>query len=203
MHESLLVGWYPFFVLDLCFDVLNRVGWLYLQCDGFPCKCLHKDLHGRFVCGVGQKCTFDGDRTRGHRIKGPALCRLSYKGKVVGGEERPGTQAFAVSRLALSDPLDRLRLHHNRGGLPARKEHQQAAEAEGAEEHVDEGTGGLGNDVEVELLVRLGRILAEQGEHLLDAIGLRRILAQQGEHLLDALGLRIGREGVDHIFLTV
>jgi len=50
--EALLIGGDALLVLDLGLDVLDRVGRLHVQCDGFPSECFYKDLHvglGSFV----------------------------------------------------------------------------------------------------------------------------------------------------------
>merc|ERR1711942_497165 len=43
--QPLLVGWDAFFVLDLCFDILNAVRWLDFQGDGLSCQSFDEDLH--------------------------------------------------------------------------------------------------------------------------------------------------------------
>ena len=43
--KSLLIGWDSFLVLDLGFDVLNRVSWLDVEGDGLSSESLHEDLH--------------------------------------------------------------------------------------------------------------------------------------------------------------
>ena len=42
--EPLLIGRDPFFILDLGFDVRDRVGRLYLEGDGLAGERLHEDL---------------------------------------------------------------------------------------------------------------------------------------------------------------
>jgi len=44
-NETLLVGRNTLLVLDLCFHVLDGVGALDIQGNGFTRKCLHEDLH--------------------------------------------------------------------------------------------------------------------------------------------------------------
>ena len=36
---------HTFFILDLGFNVLDGVTWLYLECDGLASQRLYKDLH--------------------------------------------------------------------------------------------------------------------------------------------------------------
>ena len=43
--QTLLVGWDTFFVLDLGFDVLDGVGWLDIERDGFAGECFDENLH--------------------------------------------------------------------------------------------------------------------------------------------------------------
>ena len=43
--QSLLIGWDPLFVLDLGLDVLDGVGGLNFQGDGFTRERLDEDLH--------------------------------------------------------------------------------------------------------------------------------------------------------------
>jgi len=43
--EPLLIGRDTFFVLDLCFDILNAVWWLHFQGDSLASQGLYKDLH--------------------------------------------------------------------------------------------------------------------------------------------------------------
>jgi len=44
-NETLLVWGNPFFVLDLGFDILNRVTGFNFKGDGFASQCLDKNLH--------------------------------------------------------------------------------------------------------------------------------------------------------------
>jgi len=41
----LLIGWDTFFVLDLCFDILNGVTWFNFEGNGLPSESFDKDLH--------------------------------------------------------------------------------------------------------------------------------------------------------------
>jgi len=43
--ETLLIRGDAFLVLNLCFHVINGVGWLHVECDGLTRERLHKDLH--------------------------------------------------------------------------------------------------------------------------------------------------------------
>ena len=43
--ESLLIRWDTFFVLDLCFDVLNGVWSFDLECNCFTCEGFYEYLH--------------------------------------------------------------------------------------------------------------------------------------------------------------
>ena len=45
--KSLLIGWDTFLVLDLGLDVLNSVGWLNIEGDGFTGEGLNENLHVR------------------------------------------------------------------------------------------------------------------------------------------------------------
>ena len=44
-NESLLIGRDAFLVLDLRLDIIDRVGRLNFEGDGFASQCLNKDLH--------------------------------------------------------------------------------------------------------------------------------------------------------------
>jgi len=43
--KTLLIGWDTFFVLDLCFDILNGVTWFNFKGDGLPGESFDKNLH--------------------------------------------------------------------------------------------------------------------------------------------------------------
>merc|ERR1712002_742073 len=43
--QTLLVWWNTFLILDLGFDIVDSITGFDLKGDGFPCQCLHKDLH--------------------------------------------------------------------------------------------------------------------------------------------------------------
>merc|ERR1711872_63015 len=43
--KTLLIGWDTFFVLDLCFDILDGVTWFNFKGDGLPSESFDKDLH--------------------------------------------------------------------------------------------------------------------------------------------------------------
>ena len=42
-------GGLPFFILDLCLDIVDGIGGFNLQSDGLSCERLHKDLHDKLV----------------------------------------------------------------------------------------------------------------------------------------------------------
>ena len=48
-NESLLIRWDTFFVLDLCFDVLNGVWSFDIECNCFTCEGFYEYLHVLFV----------------------------------------------------------------------------------------------------------------------------------------------------------
>merc|ERR1711872_584161 len=43
--KTLLIGWDTFFVLDLCFDILDRVTWFNFKGDRLPSESFDKNLH--------------------------------------------------------------------------------------------------------------------------------------------------------------
>merc|ERR1712142_980477 len=43
--QTLLIRWDTFFVLDLCFDILDGVTWFNFEGDGLPSESFDKDLH--------------------------------------------------------------------------------------------------------------------------------------------------------------
>jgi len=45
-NQSLLIWWNALFVLNLGLDILDGVGWLDLEGDGFSGESFHEDLHG-------------------------------------------------------------------------------------------------------------------------------------------------------------
>ena len=48
--ESLLIWWDTFLVLDLGLDILDGIGWLNVEGDGFTCEGLDENLHLFVVC---------------------------------------------------------------------------------------------------------------------------------------------------------
>jgi len=44
-NKALLIWWNSLFVLNFCFYIRDRVGGLYIQCNGLTSQSLHKDLH--------------------------------------------------------------------------------------------------------------------------------------------------------------
>jgi len=43
--QPLLIGWDSLFVLDLSFDIFDRVRWLHIKSDGFTSEGFDEDLH--------------------------------------------------------------------------------------------------------------------------------------------------------------
>jgi len=48
-YETLLVGWYSFFVLNLRLDVFDRVARFNLECNSFARECFYEYLHLYYV----------------------------------------------------------------------------------------------------------------------------------------------------------
>ena len=43
--QTLLIRRNSFLILDLLFDIINRIRWFHIKSDGLSGECLHKDLH--------------------------------------------------------------------------------------------------------------------------------------------------------------
>ena len=56
--KSLLIGWNTFFILDLCFHILDCVWWFNIESDGLASKSLDEDLHATSKSQDQMECRF-------------------------------------------------------------------------------------------------------------------------------------------------